>query len=156
MALQIKKHNKAKVIDLLRQTNKIVKISEQINNTTEPEQYDDSRAWWFLDYNDIQDIISFEIIGMKHMDLYHMFKGCLYDPEDKPVAWYKSEFSYKGDGSIKGPSGFSTYIPDCISDLLLYYKHSTISAPKKYDLLIRMYKDLVKLQRKHFKESRNV
>jgi hypothetical protein len=135
--------SKTKLLSLLVKLNG---IDQELYDFLSPDKRypNQNKGWFFLSYHNVLNAIYCEFCGESEESYYKQFKACKYDHEDKPIAWYKGEFSMNSDGSIKGPKGWSGFIPDCIDDVILSYK---LNPKEKLKLLNRMFKDLKKLKK---------
>ena len=97
-----------------------------------------------IDLPNIFDIVYREFVGDNQDATYDSF-GSPAMPEGKPVAWYKTEYTYKNDNSkhLKGPmingNRFTGYIPDAINNVIASYRYTP---SQKVRLLEIMFKDL--------------
>lgn len=138
----MKSISKTKLMNLLVKLNE---IDQELYSFLSPnDRYPKQReGWFFLSYYNVLNTIYYEFCGESQENYYGQFKTCKYDQENKPIAWYKGTFSLNADGSIKGPKGYSGFIPDCINDVVLSYK---LDPKQKLKLLNKMFKDLKKLK----------
>jgi hypothetical protein len=134
--------SKTKLMSLLVKLNQ---LDQELYQFLKPyDRYSDQiEGWYLLSFHNVLNAVYYEFCGESERSYYKQFKTYAGDSENKPVAWYKGSLSLNSDGSIKGPKGFSGYIPDCINDVILSYK---LDAKEKLKLLTRMFKDLKRLK----------
>ncbi len=132
-------------MDFLIELNQIDKKLDEFlkPETRYPSQYE---GWYFLSYYNVLNAIYYEFCGKSQEVYYKKFKSSKHDKEDLPVAWYEGEFSFGDCAHIKGPKGYSGYIPDNINDVILTHR---LTAKQKLKLLNKMFNDLKKLQDSH-------
>ncbi len=149
MKLLKNKNNKEDIVFALKYITKMRNYCDKLYTGLNPVQYSENQGWWFVDYYNVQDIISYLFVGRDSRSVYEMFGTCR-DQENKPVGWYTTQYSLPGDGSIPSGDDYSGYIPDCIEDVIL---NKEMKAKKKYKILNRMYTDLCN-QHNNFKPTK--
>lgn len=136
--------------ETLKLITEIAKLDEKLFKLDVDGKPEMQKIWndhgsWFLHYYMVLDLVWMKMYGKTEKEGYAEFKASKYDQKDVPVAWYKTRFNTKTDGSIKGPGGYGGYIPDCIDMVILSHK---LTADKKLKLLTVMFADLKKLKKK--------
>lgn len=117
------------------------------NNIDLPTEMEDKGA---VDFEYLFDVVYYLFRGQSEQETYRSFRAPSED-SNKPVAWYKTEFNSPKDGYIKGPTGFTGFIPDEINMLITSRK---VDPSRKFKLLTVMFKDLKTLEESYVQPKR--
>ncbi len=147
--MEFRKRNKTRIMKILHDLCQIAKIDNRMYEYIKPNKYDENKAWYFLDYENVLDIVYLEMVDHQQDAVSKLFCCSREDIKKKnlPMAWYVTEFSQPGDGALISPDKeFTGFIPDRINDVIL---SSKIKPVAKYQLLYRMFNDLIQQQGKY-------
>lgn len=156
--MRLKKANKKKVIFTLDAINRLHNIDYEIHEEIEPDkiQEHDKGSWWFLDFENVLDIVYLQMVGKKEIEVYDSFRPPANTDHKKPIAWYKTRFNPKGDypdgPAIDTETNYSGFIPDRINDVIL---DRNLEAEEKYKLLIRFFEDLIFIKRQFKRKKKH-
>lgn len=120
---------------LLDKTAEMFKISCEVGRKTESATFEGCHL---MNHDATLDMFYQLMIGKTYREVssYYSCRG-----STRCVAWY--DRGEGKDGAIKGPEGHVTYIPDCISGVIL---NTQLPSDEKHELLKTMMLDLLKLE----------
>ena len=153
--MKLIKGTKKKTIKALNHINTLIEIDFQMYKDLSPQQFGENGGWWFLDYYNTLDIVYLLMVGQKHRAVYDHFQSPpnIGQKPQRPVAWYRTEFNFTGERYLTdGPEGYRGYICDRIDDLI--HHNRNLDGKQKYDLLYRMFSDLIKIDKKFKKRKK--
>lgn len=157
--MKINHERKPQVLAVLKHIKTIMQADRDVYKTIDLEREfgfggnPNRECWAFWDYNNILDSIYIMMVEETNDDINDMF-DCPGAPRGKPIAWYRTNNNTLFTQAISAPNlKYTGYIPDNIDDIIL--NHDTWNASTKYDMLIIMFEDLVRLKTKFEERSQN-
>lgn len=121
-------YNDLEMIFFLEKTTILWKAANEIYHKT---QTNTDEGISLIDYYKFQDLFYMKMIGITAKEAH------------ATSAWYRYEKNNYRTEAIKGPEGYSGYIPDCINNIIY---NGSMTAVDKHELLKVMMLDLVKIR----------
>jgi hypothetical protein len=154
--MKLNKKNKGLVVDVLLAISAIQSLSSRVWREVQKKSGIPALEDLSLDnYSESLDIVYILMVGYKEKTVYEAFECPFFAhiKSGKPIAWYGSRSEDKS--FLESPNKkFVSFIPDAINNVIT--SDRGLSAEQRYSLLVKMFSDLIRLDKKRKAPSEKI